>query len=55
MLGLLGLGGGIEQAAGQVGGAVLPQADAGQAAARQLEVVGQLAGHRPHVDLPTPL
>ncbi len=45
MLGLLGLGGGIEQAAGQVGGAVLPQADAGQAAA--CPASSKLSGNQP--------
>jgi len=39
VLGLLRLGRWIQEAAGQVGGAVFPQADAGQTATGQLEVV----------------
>lgn len=49
VLGLLGLGGGIQQAAGQIRGAVFPWAHAGQAAAGQLNVVRQPAFHRPHI------
>jgi hypothetical protein len=46
---LLRLGRWVEHVAGQVGGAVFPQADAGQAATGQLEVVRQPALHRPHL------